>query len=50
LNLKSNEAFASSIGVPNLIFFEQLFAGSYQQKTTPKTDYSALRMVKFKKL
>jgi hypothetical protein len=46
--LKSNEAFASFIGVPNLIFFEERYAGSYQQKTIPKTEFSALRMVQLK--
>ena len=35
-------------GVPNLIFFGQRFAGSYQQKTIPKTEFSALRMVDLK--
>jgi hypothetical protein len=48
--LKSNEAFASSIGVSNLIFFAVGLAGSYQQKTIPKTEFSVLRMVDFKKL
>jgi hypothetical protein len=46
--LKSNEAFASFIGVSNLIFFEEQYAGSYQQKTIPKTEFSALRMVQLK--
>jgi hypothetical protein len=48
--LKSNEAFASYLGVPNLIFFAVGLAGSYQQKTIPKTELSVLRMVDFKKL